>query len=213
MLFVLTFVAGPALAQEPITFRESTGGHQIISSVIESPLPHGLLVTSSLSNGDFYEVEYGPANGTVRYSVVSPARKLDYTARREGNIIGFEGTFGGKPLSRKQRIDDRPWLETVEISLVPFMLSASRTPILFWIVAPWEARAYLMQATNEGAETVSVDTAQIPAMRVRVKPTGLLAALWSSLYWYRASDGRFVKYEAFRGMPGTPLTVVELVPP
>lgn len=49
------------------------------------------------------------------------------------------------------------------------------------------------------------------AMRVRVSPWGLLSLFWSSLYWFRPSDGAFLRYEAVRGLPGTPKTVVELI--
>jgi len=44
-----------------------------------------------------------------------------------------------------------------------------------------------------------------------VKPAGILGAFWSSLYWYRPADGRFLRYEAMREGPGTPKSVVEFV--
>jgi hypothetical protein len=208
---ILMFVTGSLIAQESSTYRDTAGGREISIRILQDPLPGGLLIRSFMSDGEYHEVEYGAADATVRYRVTSPVRKLDYTVRKEGNLIRFEGTLGGRPLSRTQRIDDRPWYQTIEKSLSGFARSGGRALLLFWIVQPWEARAYLMQAANEGEETVVVGSGRTSARRVRVSPAGLLSLFWSTLYWYRSSDGLFVRYEGVRGLPGTPLTVVELV--
>jgi hypothetical protein len=204
-------ITGSLIAQASSTYRDTTGGREISIRIQQDPLPNGLLIRSFMSDGEYHEVEYGAADATVRYRVSSLARKLDYTARKEGNLIRFEGTLGGRPLSRTQRIDDRPWYQTVEKTLSGFARSGSPALLLFWIVQPWEARAYLMQAANEGAEAVVVGSERTSALRVRVSPSGLLSLFWSTLYWYRSSDGLFVRYEGVRGLPGTPLTVLELV--
>jgi hypothetical protein len=209
---ILTFVAGQSIAQTTNTYRDMTAGKETIARIQEVPIAHGLIIRSVLSNGDYYEVEYGDSNTTVRYRVQSPNRKIDYTARRVGNIITFEGTLGGKQISRKQQVDNRPWFETIETSLSAFALSGSRTPLLFWIVQPWEGKAYLMQAIGEGEETVTAGAVRMKAMRLRVRASGFFSRFWSSLYWYRSTDGLYVRYEAARGIPGTPLTVVELIP-
>jgi hypothetical protein len=210
---LLVGTAGLSFAQASYSLRDTTGGRQVDIRILHEPLPSGLLVRSFMSNGEYHEVEYGPSAATVRYRVLSPSRNLDYTVRRDGNLLRFEGTFRGKPLSRTQKIDDHDWLETIELSLSAFARSSDRTSPAFWIVNPWEAKAFLMQATNEGADAVMVAGTPTASIRVRVRPAGFLAIFWSSLYWYRAADGLFVRYEAVRGLPGTPLTVVELMPP
>ena len=68
-----------------------------------------------------------------------------------------------------------------------------------------------MQAREEKEEGIPVDGRALEAMRVKVSPWGLLSLFWSSLYWYRSSDGTFVRFEGVRGLPGTPKTVVELI--
>ena len=49
------------------------------------------------------------------------------------------------------------------------------------------------------------------SVRIRVSPVGILHFIWSALYWFRPTDARFLRYEAVRGLPGTPRTVVELM--
>jgi hypothetical protein len=95
--------------------------------------------------------------------------------------------------------------------LQPFVVSGSSLPVVFWVVQPFEGYVYLMQARGEKEEAIAVDGRTLEGMRVRVSPRGILAALWSSLYWFRPSDGAFLRYEAVRGLPGTPKTVVELI--
>jgi hypothetical protein len=206
----LAFLAAAPVAPAATIYRDTTGSREILIHAQEEPFSQGLLFRSKLSDGDFYEVEYGPLDTTVRFLVQSMARKLDYTVIREGNLLRYAGVMGGKPLARTQKIDGNPWFETIEISFRGFSRSARTTPSIFWVVQPWEAKAYLMQAVNEGEETISVGTTQIKAMRVRVNPSGLLARFWSALYWFRSSDGLYVRYEAVRGLPGTPPTVVQL---
>jgi len=209
----LAGIAGLSSAQASHSLRETTGGRQVDIRILHEPLPGGLLVRSFMSDGEYHEVEYGPSAATVRYRVLSPSRNLEYTVRRDGDLLRFEGIFRGKLLSRTQKIDDHEWLETVELSLSAFARSADRTSPAFWIVHPWDAKAILMQATNEGEDTVMVAGTPTASIRVRVRPAGILALFWSSLYWYRSADGLFVRYEAVRGLPGTPLTVVELMLP
>jgi hypothetical protein len=207
---LLLLVAAPSFSQLTAVYRDRTGTRETAIRIRQDPLPHGFLFRSFMSDGEYHEVEYGPSDTTVRYRVQSPARGIDYSATREGNTMVFKGVFGGRPLARSQRIDDHPWLETVERSLIGLALDPGRPQTVFWIVQPWEAKAYLMQALNEGEDAVMLDGCSVGAVRVRVRPYGLLALFWSSLYWYRLPDGLFLRYEAVRGLPGTPLTVVEL---
>jgi len=148
---------------------------------------------------------------TLRYAFASPARRTAYTATREGNQISLQGTLNDQPLSRRFRIDSHPWFQSMEWSLQPLILSGSSQPLVFWVLQPFEGRVYLMQAHEERTEEIDVDSRTVEAMRVRVSPWGILSAVWSSLYWFRPSDGEFLRYEAVRGLPGTPKTVVELV--
>ena len=168
-------------------------------------------VHSRLSDGDLHNVEMDTSRATFRYDYESPERKTAYSATREGNEIILQGTLKGQPLSRRLPIDSHPWFQAMEWSLQPFVVSGSSQPLVFWVLQPFEGHVYLMQAREEKAEEVPVDGQTLEAMRVRVSPRGILSAVWSSLYWFRPSDGAFLRYEAVRGFPGTPKTVVELI--
>jgi hypothetical protein len=169
------------------------------------------MINSLLSDGDVHRVELNEADATIGYHYASPSLKMAYSARREGDELFLEGTFKGVPLSRRISIDASPWFESMEWELGQYAVSGSSQPLVFWVVNPLEARAYQLQATGESTEMIDDNGQSVAGARVRVRPTGFLAPFWSTLYWFRPTDGRFLRYEGVRGLPGTPKTVVELL--
>ena len=212
MLCVGLFLGSMSTFAEPtLLYRDTTGSVEIIIHIWKDILPEGSLINSLLSDGDVHRVQLDESNATVRYQFASPVRGTAYTARREGNELLLQGTFRGASFSRRIAINANPWLESMEWSLADYALSGSMQPLVFWVVNPFEAQAYELQAIGENPENVMDNGQSFPALRVRVRPTGLLAPFWSTLYWFRPSDGRFLRYEGVRGLPGTPKTVVELM--
>jgi hypothetical protein len=200
-----------ARAEPSLLYRDTTGGVQILIHMWVELLPTGSLINSVLSDGDVHRVQVNDEMATLSYRFASPARGSAYLARREGDTLVIAGTFRGAPLSRRISIDASPWYESMEWSLAEYALSGSTQPLVFWVVNPFEALAYEMQAIGESPENIMDNGQSVPALRVRVRPAGLLAPFWSTLYWFRPSDGRFLRYEGVRGLPGTPRTVVELM--
>jgi hypothetical protein len=210
-LGLLGILSVPAVAQAILTYRDRTGRVDIIIHMWKEELPFGAMFHSRLSDGEIHRVEIDGSNETISYRFASPSRNTSYLARREGNTILIEGTLHGSPLSRRLPIDATPWMESMEWSLQEYAMSGSPLPLTFWVLQPFEVRAYLLQATGELEENIVVNGQAQAVKRVRVRPAGILAPFWSALYWFRASDGRFVRYEGVRGLPGTPKTVVELI--
>ncbi len=210
----LALVAGRpsrCLAEDGWVYRDQTGPVVTLIHLQVVRSDDTVTIESTLSDGDLHRVVTDALRATLRYFFASPARGSAYTATRVGNEIVLEGTLKGKPLSRRIPIDSHPWYESMEWSLQQFAVAAPSAPQVFWVVHPYEARAYLMQAQEEKEESVLVNGRTLEAMRVKVSPWGILSLFWSSLYWFRPSDGAFVRYEGVRGLPGTPKTVVELL--
>jgi hypothetical protein len=212
---LLAAVCLPAAAQDArrapaaLSYRETTGDHQIDILVSEESVTGGFIVHSRLNDGDRHDVEMDASAATVRCRVRSPQRKIDYAVTREGTVLVLEGILGGAPVSRRITIDSHPWYQAVETSLGAFVVNGGKGQTEFWTVHPWEGNAYLLRAQSEGDQVIGFNGRQAAALRVRMRPVGILGFFWSALYWYRPSDGRLLRYEAVRGFPGTPLTVVE----
>ncbi len=198
-----------AAAQAPLDYRDRTGDTEIRIRMSEEPIPNGEVEHSRMSDGDRHDVTIDPSGNTSDYRVQSPSRRLDYSVVREGNVLVLSGVIYGSPLSRRITINALPWYQALERSLRDWIVSGARGEPEFWIVHPWEANAYLLQASSEGEEEIPVNGRQELAVRVRVRPVGILRFFWSALYWFRPTDGRYLRYEAVRGLPGTPKTVIE----
>ena len=206
---LLATVRLPAAGQGTLSYRDRTGDHETGILMDEETIPGGSFVHSRMTDGDRHDVEMDAAAATIRYRVQSPQRRIDYTVIREGNELVIQGTLGGAPIEKRITIDARPWYQAVETSLVAFVRGGGEGRPEYWTVNPWDGNAYLLRAESEGEQVITVNGRMLTALRVRMRPLGILRLFWSALYWYRPSDGRFLRYEAVRGLPGTPLTVVE----
>jgi hypothetical protein len=135
----------------------------------------------------------------------------DFAASREGDSIRLRGTLNGKPVDRTLDIDASPWFAMIELSLPGWVIGGGAKRISFWVLDSSQGEAHRLAAEKMGRETISVAGADVEAIRVRLTAPGVPAFLWSSPWWFRASDGAFLRYEIARGMPGTPKTVLELI--
>jgi hypothetical protein len=209
---VLALAAASAGA-ETLVYRESTAGTAITTIMSENRSLSGATLHSRMSDGDRHDVVMDAATATLSYHVASPRRQLDYTVVRQGATLFFQGTLAGKPFAKTTKIDARPWYQSPEMSFSDLVRDGGTEPVIFWIVYPWEGRAYLMQVRREARELVPVNGVATDTVRMKVTPAGILSLFWSAWYWYGPVDGRFLRYRAARGVPGTPDTIVELLGP
>ncbi len=91
-----------------------------------------------------------------------------------------------------------------------FVLSGE-PEVLFHVSKPEDEQVVLLKAIRQGVEVIDVGGAAVRAVRVKYTVPGVRGLFWSSLYWYRASDGLLVRTEETRGGPGTPTVHAELL--
>jgi hypothetical protein len=136
----------------------------------------------------------------------------DIHVDRLGNKLHMTGITKGQKVNRIIQLDDSPWYQPLSYSFRNF-LASNRSSTLFWIIRSDNLKAIKMKAEKDGIEEIQVGDDRFESHKIRVSPHGLAGYLWSGKYWYRVSDGLFLKYRGTKGMPGTPETVVELLPP
>jgi hypothetical protein len=161
-------------------------------------------------------VECDDTFGHYRFEVERKTQD-DYliTYKREDEII--TGTLGAKTV--RQEVSDEPWYQTLEISK-RFIESQDNNLGKFWFVSDQLGAftkedtlfsVFKLQAQKKGTEVIKHHGCDVDALKVLVRLTGLKAALWKAEYWYRPSDGIMLRYEAVRGGPGTPKTIITLL--
>jgi hypothetical protein len=204
----------PAAVAAPVTlvYRQRTGSREDRIEISEQVLARGAVLGISATSGETYRIESDESGAVTACRFEFPAGGTSWVARRDGASLRLEGTVQGRSVSRTFAVDRHPWYESVERSLQGYAVSGSGEPTLFWMIEPYGGGAYLMTGRIERREQVEVNGAPVEAVRVVVRPAGIMSFLWSSTYWYSPRDGTFLKSRSVRGiLPLVPPTVIELL--
>ena len=129
--------------------------------------------------------------------------------KREGNVIQLEGVRKGKVIRRSVEIGGAPWFQPPSYALGRFSKS-QRESIDFWTIRPDTLKPVKLHAKRLGKESVEIETGAVAIRKVRISLTGLLSDFWAAHYWFRESDGLFFPYKGANGLPGTPVTTIQL---
>ena len=203
-----------AAVAAPVTYvyRQSTAGRVDRIEVSQDPQPDGEVLVVSATSGETYWIQSDGSGDVSSCRFEYPPERTSWIARRHGMTLRLDGTVKGRAVDRTFAIDRNPWYESVERSLQPFAVSASASSMRFWMIEPYGGGAYLMTGRIERRERIEVNGRFVEAVRVVIRPAGLLSFIWSSTYWYSPADGTFLKSESIRGvLPLIPATVIELV--
>lgn len=134
------------------------------------------------------------------------------SAVRSGDSLILTGTYRKKPVTKSYSLKGVVWKQMIPFDLADFAFSKSG-PLTFLCLAlmgPYALKTAQMQAKRVGEETISYKGEKTGAIHIRVSPAGIFAALWHANYWFRKSDGVFIRSES-TGMPGRPGAVMELI--
>jgi hypothetical protein len=211
ILGCLCFLAPLAGGQVSLVYRQSTGTQEDRVEISDQPLPTGAVLGIAISSGETYQILTDPTGGVTACSFEFPPEGTSWKAVRDGSTLRLVGTVQHRAVSRTFRIDNHPWYESAERSLQSYAIMAPPDPVRFWMIEPYGGSAYLMAGRFERRERVGVNGRSVEAIRVVVKPDGILAFLWKSAYWFDPDNGTFLRSESVRGLFKVIPTVLELV--
>ena len=145
------------------------------------------VVTEAKMNMDFE---------TLEWKYFNQKKNINVAAVRKGNKIFLTGTFGNKKNNKKEVcIDERKWQQVYQLGLMSFAVKEPiGKSIEFWSLNPDEPEsAMVLAATNESRETINLNGKKIKTARLKIGLAGFLSVFWTGDYWFRLSDGYFVK--------------------
>lgn len=148
------------------------------------------------------------ASATHSWKVLDSAGNVRILAERHDNCIRVEGSVKGRQVRKEIAIDGAPWFQATSWSLRRFVLSGE-SEIEFWTLRPDTLKAYKVIARRRTEEVLQLAKDAVPAVRIELRLTGMLAPFWKSWYWFRSKDGVFLRFEGPGGPPGTPELVIE----
>ena len=135
---------------------------------------------------------------------------IDVQAERLDNQVRIWGRGDDAVLQERYAVDADPWYQPLSYSLRGF-LQSEQQQVRFWTIRLDELEPVKLKAAKMGTETVETPAGRFEARKVEIRLDSWLSFAWHGTYWYRKSDGLFLKYSGVNGLPGTPPTVIELM--
>lgn len=146
----------------------------------------------------FEEYRLNAQDETLVWKVRQPQEKTLYEGRREGNHLLLKGQWKGRPLTKDLPIDARPFYFNPKVGLRSFALSG-RPSLLFWAMRHDDLSVYLMKAENKGREMLDIQGKKVETIKVVWTLPDFRSAFFKRTYWFRSSDGLYVKQTASAG--------------
>ena len=209
LLLVVILTINVFAAEKMLSYEETTGDKTIVSKwVVKSSADSYEVIAKS--PGEYHRVVCTRDYSTNSWEYQQEEAGTDLRARWEKDLLIIRGMHNKKVVQKEIELHQLPWFQFVEFSLADFIQS-DKDKTEFWIIQPYNLKHYKMVAIKERTEMIVVADQEVEAIRVKVTLPGIASIFWSARYWYRKSDGVYLRYEGVRGGPGTPKTVVELI--
>ena len=207
--------AAGALKLGTLTYREDEGGAVTIHVIRIQAAEDGFCVELSSSRpAGTVRQSFRVASdlGTRAWTFSDPARAMELDASVLDGRIVLSGSFKGKKVDKRFTAGGAPWNQLFQMGLGAFVLSGKEETSFRSIgtQGPGELKIGKMSVTRKGEEEIELDGRRIAAVHVRISLSGLLSIFWHGDYWYRRSDGLFLRYRGKNRSSG-PVAVSELV--
>jgi hypothetical protein len=206
----------PLLPAETLTYHEVEGEITVTHTIAITPAPPGYSVelASRRSGGGMVRQTFRTAAdlSTLAWTFSDPGRQMELDAKLQGEAIVLSGTFNGKKVEKKFAAASAPWNQLFQIGLGPFALASDKS-FQFRSIGtqgPGELKLGKFTVTRKDDEKIRLQGKEINAVHLSISLSGLLSIFWHGDYWYRKTDGRFLRYRG-KNKPGGPLAVSELV--
>jgi hypothetical protein len=213
-LFFLFFAT--ALSAEIRIYKERTG-NKVVSHYFDIQRTEtGTFIQLKTDTGtasilQTFQLDQNMAS--LSWSYHDETEKTKVSATRNGNIIVLEGHDRGKPIKKTFKVNPLPWNQTFNIGLEPFSMKVQKK-MKFWAIGvkgPGNMKITKFNVKRKKTETITLTTQSQPieSEYITISLSGLLSMFWTGKYWYRKSDGIFLRYKGKNKM-GAPITVMEL---
>jgi len=149
--------------------------------------------------------------GTISWSYEDPGENTRIMAERKDNNIILQGKARGKAITKKFKINDLPWNQSFNLGLEKFALDDIKKT-KFWAIGtsgPGYMKITKFSVKRKKTETISVLGGKTSAVHIQISLSGLLSMFWTGNYWYRKSDGFFLRYKG-KNKPGAPVSIMEI---
>jgi hypothetical protein len=192
--FAFLGLAAIPLAALDTTLDWKVGKDTVIFSESVSARGSGLSAVITTNIGEYDSLSMDERRSTLEWRRRYEKESTDLVAMRTGSKVRIKGTYKGKPYDRTHDFGDLPWYQFQEISYEELFRAKAETSS-FWTIDRLSLKPSLFKAQR--SETGSIDAmgASVKAIKYALTVSGVPAFLFTSHFWLRESDGRFLRLE------------------
>jgi len=126
------------------------------------------------------------------------AEPTNYIGIQRNGVLYLDGVFKGAMINKKISIAGRPFYYNPKLGLSGFVLSGKKEG-KFWGFQNRELKTYPMKAIRKGIEQITVHGEKVEAVKVYWTVDGFGSAFFKRVYWFRPSDGLYLKQKSDGG--------------
>ena len=202
-----------ALSTLPLASLETTLDWNVGNEIIifsESVLPQGsgfsAVITTNVGENDSLAMD--DRRSTLEWRRRVEGEGTDLCAQRSGPKVRVKGIYKGKPYDRTHDFGALPWYQFQEISYEELFANKAEMSS-FWTIDRKSLKPSLFKAQRSGVVSIDVMGAAVKATKYDLSVSGVPAFLFTSHFWLRESDGRFLRLDV-PPILGLPRSQVEL---
>lgn len=135
---------------------------------------------------------------TLSWKVKTSDGLTDYVGVRRQGELYLKGKFNGVGIDKKIEIDEKPFYFNPKLGLMGFVASGERSAE-FWGMRNDQLTVFLMKARNKGVKNIKVNGRDEKAIKVYWALSRLSQLFFKRNYWFRESDGLYIKQETSGG--------------
>jgi len=179
---------GEVIAETLIKIKETSSGQTVLSR--QKQADHCMI------NDEFILDE---ENSLESWTRICLEEDTEHTSKRKGNVLVIKGKLKGKNIDKELELGERSLHIYPKYSLTKFVLSDMQE-MRFWSLRRDKMSKLLMRAVKKGIETIKVNGKEVEVIKVYYTITRKLREKsFHHNYYYRKSDGLFIKKEEKNG--------------
>jgi hypothetical protein len=188
-----------SLAAAPLSALETTLDWRVGKDTVvfsESVQANGLgfsaVITTNI--GEYDSLFMDEHRLTLEWQRKVESEGTDLAAVRKGSKVQIKGMYKGKPYDKTHDFGDLPWYQFQEISYEEICRAKVETSS-FWTIDRKTLKPSLFTAQRRETDSIRVMGTSIPAIKYDLTVSGVPAFLFTSHFWLRESDGRFLRLD------------------
>ena len=149
--------------------------------------------TNSFSNSASSAFRLDDSYATLDWYFTNLSADTAFHAVRESNTIRITGIFKGKKYDNTRAIGDFPWIQEWNNGCSELVRRGNTNFIYYSINQMDPSMGMTFKGVFLKEEAIDVNNETVKALHYRISLTGLLEAFWSADFWFRKSDGRYIR--------------------